>query len=75
MQLVKCEEEKHRLVCLLDELEAKDNLDATVHVSRTLLSVRFRTIRLHLRLHCCRVDLLASAIMSASRAHRSLRLR
>ena len=31
-QLVKCEDEKQRLVCLFEELEAQDNHDATVHV-------------------------------------------
>jgi hypothetical protein len=35
-QLVKCEDEKQRLVCLLEELEAQDNRDATVHVSDLL---------------------------------------
>ena len=35
-QLVKCEDEKQRLVCLLEELEAQDNQDATVHVSDLL---------------------------------------
>jgi hypothetical protein len=35
-QLVKCEDEKQRLVCLLEEIEAKDHQDATAHVSDLL---------------------------------------
>ena len=44
-QLVKCENEKQRLVCLLEEVEAQDNQDATVHVSDLLCN--------HERSACC----------------------
>jgi hypothetical protein len=34
MQLAKLEEEKHRLVCVLDNLETQDQLDATHQVKQ-----------------------------------------